>query len=292
MSNFFQLLRINNWIKNLLVLAPLIFSLNIFHITKVIQSLEAFAAFCLISSAIYIFNDILDIEKDKIHPRKKYRPLASGKISILRAFIIALVLTALSLSVSWFLSFNFTLVIFSYLVLNSLYNIKLKTVPLIEAFIIAINFLIRIIAGSVAISVIPTEWIVFVTFFLATMLTFIKRKSEIKVLESKSGEHRSVLKHYNLQTINQLIFISATLTLAGYVLYTINHPLFQNETINWLFYSFIFVAFGLFRFILISDSEQLEKEGDPTILILKDRYLQLTILLWILYVIWAIYFKK
>jgi 4-hydroxybenzoate polyprenyltransferase len=290
MIKYLQLFRINNWIKNLLVLSPLLFSFNIFHLNEVINTIVAFVAFCFISSSIYIFNDISDIEKDKVHPRKKYRPLPSGNISRKKAIILALILFFASFAVSFYISIIFLLVILTYFLLNTLYNYQLKKYPIIEAFTISINFLLRILAGSVAIQVIPTEWIMFVTFFLATMLTFIKRKSELMILDEKSVEHRKVLKYYTIQGLNQLIFISAALTLAGYVLYTISHPMFVYEKINWLFYSFIFVAFGIFRFIHISESNEFDKEGDPTTLLLKDKYLQVTVVLWSIYLIWVMYF--
>ncbi len=288
---YISLLRIKSWVKNLFVFTPLVFSLNLFNEEALLKSLAGFVSFCMLSSVVYIFNDIADIRKDRVHPRKKFRPLASGKVSVTAASIIAgLVLILSAIVMFLFLPDRFILVAGIYFVLNIFYTVIGKRINLVEILLLSSNLVIRVVAGSTAIGVYTSEWIIIVTFFVALMLTFIKRKSELIVLGKHAEEHRRVLKYYTVGILDKLIYISATVTICSYMLYTINDKVTGIFHTDKLIYSVIFVVAGIFRFIQLSENNNYDNEGDPTLLILKDWFLKITILLWILYILFVIYF--
>jgi 4-hydroxybenzoate polyprenyltransferase len=290
MNVFFRLIRINNWIKNIFLFFPLVFSLKLFNVESILHSIIGFFAFSFASSFIYIINDILDIENDKIHPRKQNRPLPSGQISIIRAIVIAFVLVVSSLLLAFHLHMLFFMIVAGYLLLNLAYNFYLKHVNLMDILSIALNFVLRILAGCYAIAVVPSNWIIVVTFFVSLVLIFIKRKSELKVLKDGYTKHRPVLKHYSKEILDKFIQISATITIFAYVMYTLDDVVVRVFKTDKLLYSTVFVVIGLFRFIQLSESERYNNEGDPTLLILKDRFIQLISFLWMVYVILILYF--
>ncbi len=275
-----KLLRANNWIKNLLVFAPVIFSFNLYNKELLFRELLAFIGFCLTASAIYIMNDIVDKKKDAIHPRKKNRPLASGKVKPGVAYLVIFILVAVSFVISQFLSIDYMLVLVLYVILNLAYTTFLKKVNLIEILIVTLFFVLRILAGCAAIQVEPSQWIIMVTFFVAIFLTAIKRKSELIILDKEAGNHREVLKHYSSEFLDFVVYISATITIFGYVLYSMDSRTIETFSNSGLIYSSFFVVLGLFRFIQLSKTSSYNGESDPTFLILKDRFLQLTLLMW------------
>ena len=288
---YITLFRPKSWIKNLFVFSPLFFSLNLFHKAALLYSLEGFIIFCMLSSAIYIFNDIADIQKDRIHPRKKFRPLAAGKISITSAAIVmGLLLITAGILTLLILPVKFRIVAGAYFILNIFYTVTGKKINLVEILLLSSNLVIRVVAGSTAIGVYTSEWIIIVTFFVALMLTFIKRKSELIILGEQAEKHRHVLKYYTVSILDKLIYISATVTICSYMLYTINDRVTEIFHTNKLIYSVIFVVAGIFRFIQLSENNNYDNEGDPTILILKDNFLKIAIILWLLYILSVIYF--
>lgn len=291
MRHFARLLRINNWIKNIFVLFPLVFSLKLLDIISLIHAVLALATFCVISSVIYILNDLKDIEKDKLHPRKKNRPIASGKVSNVSAFITIGLLLFIAIVLLFFLPSNVSFTLITYAILNLAYIYYLKKVFLLDSFIIALNFILRILVGCFAINVVPSNWILVVTFFIALLLTFIKRKSELLIMKEHATKHREVLKFYTVQTLDSYIYICSTATITAYILYTIDTGVIETFGTNKLLYSAIFVIVGIFRFLYLSNSNTYNSEGDPTSLLIKDRYLQVTFFLWALYIIILIYSK-
>lgn len=247
--------------------------------------------FSLISSFVYINNDIKDAEEDALHPRKKFRPIAAGLISKKRAFLIgiALLILAFCLLVIDKLPLTFLGIVLTYLILNILYSFWLKTLPLLELFIVAINFVLRVLAGCAIIAVKPSHWILVVTFFLAFLMVVVKRKSEITQLQGNAVNHRAVLKAYSVGFLNTLVYIAATITITAYLLYSIDPDVVKALGTDWLMYSSLFVLMGVIRFIQISEQGLYEGEGDPTTLLFKDRFLQGTVCCWILYLIGIIY---
>ena len=248
-----HLLRVKSWVKNGFLFLPAIFSLRLLQWDFMCSVLVGSFIFSLISSFVYINNDIKDAEEDALHPRKKYRPIASG------------------------------------LILNILYSFWLKTLPLVELFIVAINFVLRVLAGCAIIAVKPSHWILVVTFFLAFLMVVVKRKSEITQLQGNAENHRAVLKAYSVGFLNTLTYIAATITITAYLLYSIDPDVVKALGTDWLMYSSLFVLMGVIRFIQISEQGLYEGEGDPTTLLFKDRFLQGTVCCWILYLIGIIY---
>ncbi|MFW5803871.1 MAG: decaprenyl-phosphate phosphoribosyltransferase [bacterium] len=289
MRKYFNLFRVNNWIKNIIVIFPIIFSLKLTEIDAVFSIFLAAISFCLASSIVYIINDIIDRERDKFHPRKKNRPIASGNVKVKTALIILSLLALMLLSLILFINTHVVLVIISYLVLNMLYVFVMKNMFLIDTFVIAINFVLRVLAGCYAIYVTPSHWILVVTFFVALFMGFIKRKSELIILKDRAEQHRKSLSGYTVKLLDKYIFITATVTIAAYLLYTIDPVVLKTFESNNIVYSAIFVVIGLFRFIQLSDSDKYESEADPTYLILRDNFIKTTILLWLVYLIVEIY---
>lgn len=290
MNAIIKQLRVKQWIKNFLIFAPLLFSFNLFNKHDLLFSIYTFFCYSLLASFVYIINDIKDIEADKIHPVKKNRPIASGKISIRNAYLMAFAAITLSALLSVLIHKPaLYFILLGYLVLNMFYAYSLKHISIIDCISIAIGFELRILAGCVAIGVVASDFILVVTFFLALLLAFLKRKGEIQSLSSDSSKHRKVLSSYTVPLLDKFIFASATLTIIGYLFYSIDHKIVELVGNDYLKYSLVFVIYGIFRFIQLSDIDVYEKEGDPTTLIYRDRALQLSILTWIVYVTLCLY---
>ena len=283
-------LRIKQWVKNLLIFAPLLFSFKLFNSSDLLLSIYTFISFSFLASFVYIVNDIKDIESDKVHHIKRNRPIASGRISKTNGILLAIVCLSISLSVGLLVNnTKLFIVLSSYLLLNILYAYKLKHISIVDCISIAIGFELRILAGCIAIGVVASDFILVVTFFLALLLAFIKRKGEIKTLADESKHHRKVLGSYTLALLDKFIFASATFTLIGYLFYTIDENVVLKLGNDYLKYSIVFVLYGVFRFIQLTEIDIYQKEGDPTTLIYKDRGLQFSIILWITYVILCFY---
>jgi len=286
-----HLLRVKSWVKNGFLFLPVIFSLRLMQWDNVSSVLLGALVFSLISSFVYIVNDIKDAEEDTLHPRKKNRPIASGQVSKRQAFIIGIGLLILSFSVIFIanLPLEFLAIVLTYLILNLLYSFWLKTLPLIELFIVSINFVLRVLAGCAIIFVPPSHWILVITFFLAFLMVVVKRKSEIIQMQGNAVKHRAALSAYTVGFLSTLIYIAATITITAYLLYSIDPGVEKALGTDWIMYSSMFVLMGIIRFIQISDQGLHEGEGDPTTLLFKDRFLQGTICCWILYLMGIIY---
>jgi decaprenyl-phosphate phosphoribosyltransferase len=285
------MLRPSNWLKNGFIAFPLIFSNNLFNQEKSISVVFCIVAFSCLSSSVYIINDLIDREADKLHFRKSKRPIASGDISLITALITAFLIGSIAFSMVLLLNNLSTVLIFGlYFTVNMLYCIWLKNLNLIESFVIPINFILRILAGCFCILVTPSAWILAVTFFVSLFLTFIKRKSELQIVDHEPEKHRSVLSMSSTDLLNIYIFMCATITIVTYMLYTLESPTLSQETSSRLFFTTPLVLLGILRFIQLSFNSNYAKEGDPTVLIFKDRYLQSIVLIWIILIIGLLYF--
>lgn len=286
-----HLLRVKSWVKNGFLFLPAIFSLRLLQWEFMYSVLIGAFVFSLISSFVYINNDINDAKEDALHPRKKHRPIAAGIISKPQAFLIGIGVLSVAFSTLFFakLPLTFLIILITYLILNILYSFWLKTLPLLELFIVAINFVLRVLAGCAIISVKPSHWILVVTFFLAFLMVVVKRKSEINQLQGNAVNHRAVLKAYSVGFLNTLTYIAATITITAYLLYSIDPAVVKALGTDLLMYSSLFVLMGVIRFIQINEQGLYEGEGDPTTLLFKDRFLQGTVCCWILYLIGIIY---
>ena len=282
MSALLELLRVKSWIKNGFIFLPLVFSLNLLHLDLVSRAAIAFIAFSLACSFIYVINDWVDAEKDLLHPRKKLRPIPSGKISKNNALVIASVTLIGSCALIFFsqLPRAFSIILLVYVLLNLAYSFVLKRINIIEFFVVAVNFVFRVLAGCYVIAVNPTSWILVVSFFLALFLILIKRKSELVMLENGAQAHRAVLANYSQELLDKFIFIVATITITAYLLYTMDVKVQAALHTDKILYSSIFVVLGIFRFIQLSQLKAFDGEGDPTTLLFKDRFTQINLILW------------
>ena len=280
-------MRPRQWTKNVFVFAALVFDRQLTVLSSLERTAIAFAIFCLLSSSVYLINDVMDVEADRHHPIKKNRPIAAGKLPIPVALIIAGLLILISLTASFFLSRGLVIIAVVYLLVNLAYSKWLKHFPLIDVMIIAFGFVLRVVAG---VSVIEVErfspWLYIVMSLLALYIGFGKRRAEMTVLTNESNSsHRKVLDGYSLTLIDQLLTIVSATTLFSYCLYTFSAPNLPENHVMML--TIPFVMYGIFRYLFLIQIKN--KGGEPEELLLKDRPLQVTVLLWGLSVLLIFY---
>lgn len=268
-----KLLRPKQWIKNFFVFGPIIFSNNLLNFNLLIRNVITFISFCLISSNIYILNDIVDKERDKKHPFKCNRPIASGKISLLKAFIIGIVLCLISLILAISLNKYIAIIICLYVLNNIAYSFKIKNIFLIDILSISLGFILRVLAGGISITVQISKWIILCTLFLSLFLGFGKRRNEIIVLGKNASSHRQNLSQYTEKLLDQFINISLTCTIMSYSIYCILGAYSDNFILT-----IIFIIFGILRYYYLMYSKG--AGGNPAEIVLKDKQLFNCILLW------------
>lgn len=245
MFNYIKLMRPFQWYKNFMVFLAIVFSLNFLNSDLIIITVWAFIALCCISSANYIINDFIDLKKDKLHPVKKLRPLASGTVSKFGAILLALVLIAVSLVVSSKINFAFLYMVLLLFALNQVYSLFGRNIVFLDIILISTNFVIRAIAGALAIKVVMSPWLLLCPFFLALFLAVGKRKAELKILGSRAKAHKKVLGDYFMENNNILLGVSMTLLVMSYSFYT-----FFGKFTN-LIYSVPIALFLVFRYLYI-----------------------------------------
>ena len=253
MKKYLKLFRVAQWIKNTFVFVPLLFSLNLFHSGYLLKSFGAFVLFCLLSSIVYIINDIADIEADKLHPIKKNRQIASGKISKVSALNAAAVLAVIVLLLLQFFNVKFMLTAAAYLSINILYSYRLKHVVILDVFLIAAGFMLRVMAGAYAIEVETSSWLILTTMFVSLFLGVMKRRSELKLISNGDDAKvtRKVLVHYSSTFTDQMATVAAAGVIVCYALYTVAQRtvnLFGTEN---MIYTTPFVVFGIFRYMYL-----------------------------------------
>ena len=285
MKNFIDLIRVKQWIKNLFIFAPLVFSKNLFNSNLFLKTFISFILLSLLTSGLYIFNDIIDLENDKHHPVKKERPLAKGYFSKKFAYSTAIIFISLSLLFSLFLDYKLTLIFIFYMLINILYTIYLKRIVIIDVFIIALNFTLRIYSGSIVTGINISSWLVLCTLFLSLFLGFSKRRFEIISLKENANKHREVLSSYSVELLDKIIVVLSTSTILSYALYTVSSET-KEKFGESLVFSIPFVIYGILRYLYLIYKTN---EGEPTKLVTEDIPLLLTILLWIITSILFIY---
>lgn len=273
-------LRPQQWIKNFFIFAPLIFSQNIFEPQLFLKTVIAFLVFCLLSGALYILNDLKDLEEDKNHPLKSKRPLAAGRLKKSHAVLFFVVLSAAALALTLVLNINFLAIALVYFLLQLSYSFWLKHVVILDVFIVAAGFFIRVIAGGYAIEVYMSPWLLICTLLLALFLAMSKRRHELILLEEEASEHRPILKEYSPYLLDQMIAVVTASTVITYCLYTISEETVTKFGTAKLIYTVPFVLYGIFRYLYLV--HQRREGGSPEILVLKDKPLLMDIFLWIL----------
>ena len=285
-TSLLQLIRPQEWVKNLFVFAPLIFSGNLTVGSQVQLACVAFGIFCAASSFVYVLNDLVDRRSDEHHPVKKHRPLPSGRVGVVEAAVLAGTLVVITEAAASTQSFLFWVVVNAYLAISVLYSLYLKRKVIVDVLAIAVGFVLRVLAGAVIIGVIASDWLILCTFLLATFLGFSKRRHELVQLGEAARGHRWVLKLYSIEFLDQMNLITITLTLTCYIFYTIAPETIERFGTRHLLYSVLLVMLGLFRYLFLVHKKD---QGSPVEALYTDRQIVLIILLWGLYMVWWIY---
>ncbi|OQX56376.1 MAG: decaprenyl-phosphate phosphoribosyltransferase [Candidatus Cloacimonas sp. 4484_209] len=283
-------LRPAQWLKNLFVFAGLIFSLSFVKLLPILQSLLGFVIFCLASSAVYIFNDIIDRESDALHNNKKNRPIASGILGIKLAIFVSILLFALSISLSLLLNLYFFSTCLLYIILMIIYSLLLKKIIILDVITIAFGFILRAVAGAVAIKVSISPWLLLTTFLIALFLALCKRRYELTSLGEYAGNHRKTLSQYSPYLLDQMIAVVTASTVVTYSLYTLARETYLKFGTRFLGFTIPFVIYGIFRYLFLIHSKQ--RGGSPESTLLTDKPLLIDILLWGISSIFIIYFSQ
>jgi 4-hydroxybenzoate polyprenyltransferase len=279
-------MRPRQWTKNGFVFFGLIFDKQLFLIDPLLRTIAGFGLFCLISSAVYLFNDIADVEADRNHPEKKFRPIASGKLPVNVAWTAAMILTALALGLGFLLAPVFALFILIYLVTNLLYSLWLKHVSILDVLIISSGFVLRVGAGVALITVERfSPWLYMITALFSLYIGFGKRRAEMNLLSQGASVHRKVFEGYTIPLLDQYITIVSGMTIVAYSFYTFSAPNLPAD--HTMMLTIPFVVYGIFRYLQLIQLGH--AAGSPDEVALKDRPLQLTVLLWGLAVIIIFY---
>ncbi len=289
LKDYVRLLRPNHWIKNIFVFVPLIFSLKLPNLPAITDNMVTFAVFCGVASAVYVFNDIRDVESDRNHPIKKGRPIASGRIGIVHAWIVFFAISAASISVAFTVNLYVGAVVLSYLAMNIFYGLKLKEMVILDVMTIAAGFILRILAGSVAINVYMSHWLLLTTFFISIFMGFAKRRHEIASLGKNATDHRKVLSMYNVKFIDEMTTATAGMSIVFYSLYTIDFEVVSRLGTPNLVYTVPVVVYGLFRYMYLVYVKI--EGGDPVDIVLKDAGVISSVAIWFIMIIAFIYFK-
>ena len=277
-------MRPRQWIKNLILFAGFVFTLNehwrpftpeMWHDLE--RSTAAFILFALLSSAVYLLNDVIDVERDRKHPTKRLRPIAAGELAARTAVTISVVLMASCLVGAFLLRPAFAFIAGGYLVMQFAYVFALKNVPLLDVFVLAIGFVMRAVSGAVVIGVEISPWLYIVTLLGALFLGLCKRRNELVLLDTAAAEHRRSLQTYTPSLLDSLTSIAASSTIMAYSLYTFTSPKLPRS--NLMMLTIPFVIFGMFRYLYLAHSQN--AGGNPEEVFLRDRPLIGTILLWI-----------
>jgi len=276
-SAILKTMRPKQWVKNIVIFAALIFDRQLTKVSSLLPTLAGFFLFCFITGVVYIINDLADLEADRKHPKKRFRPLAAGVLPVRVAQAVAIILLLLAFPLAYWLSREFAAVAGVYFLLNLAYSKWLKHIPLIDVLSIAAGFVLRVIAGVVLIEVERfSPWLYVVTTLGALYLGFGKRRAELALLAGDANAHRRVLNGYTLPFLDQLITIVSSTTIIAYSLYTFSAPnLPPNHT---MMLTIPFVIYGIFRYLYLVQVEH--KGGAPEDLAFTDHPLQLVILLW------------
>lgn len=280
-------LRPEQWTKNLVVLAALAFSKHLFETGPLLRSLLAFAIFCGLSGAVYLLNDVADVERDRLHPVKRLRPVASGQLTVRAAAITAVILGFACLALSFALGRPFAACAAVYLSLNLAYSFRLKEVVIVDVLSVSLGFVLRAVAGAVAIGVEISDWLLICTILLALFLTLAKRRHEITSLNESASGHRKILAEYSPYLLDQMISVVTASLVTAYAFYTTAPDTREKFATDRLVWTLPFVLYGIFRYLYLV--HQKEKGGSPTDILLTDRPLLLVVGLWALAIVAILY---
>lgn len=273
-------MRPKQWYKNLVIFIGIVFSINLLNFNLWVDVLSAFAIFCILSGSIYVLNDILDIDKDKKHPKKCKRPLASGKLKSSQALLFSIILIIGCLYGAYLLNLQFLIISIVFFSLMVIYSFFLKEIIIVDIMVISVGFVLRAMAGAVAIGVLVSPWLIICAFLLALLLALGKRRHELVILKDNAKEHRKILNDYSTDMLDQMINITTASLVMSYSLYTF----FVGKI--YIMITIPFAFYGIFRYIYLVHSKNMG--GEPELLF-KDKGMVLSMILWVILVIIVLY---
>lgn len=291
MKSIIMLLRPHQWLKNLFIFIPLFFDQKLFDWNYLLPSIIAFFAYSFAASGIYCLNDLIDVEADRKHPQKCKRPIASGAVSKIMALFLVLLCILFSLMTICMLEKNRMLMVAGiigvYLIMNIAYCLKLKQKAIVDVFIIAVGFVLRIFVGGFASHIYLSHWIVLMTFLLALFLAFAKRRDDVVLYEDTGVVARKNVNRYNLPFMNQVIGVVSAIMMVCYIMYTVSPDVIERMGSHYVYLTSIFVLAGIIRYLQITIVDV--KSGSPTKVLMRDRFVQCCIAGWILTFIIILY---
>ena len=294
MKSVILLMRPQQWLKNFFIFLPLFFDKHLMDVEYLLPSICAFFAYSFAASGIYCFNDIYDVEADRKHPKKCKRPIASGAISKAQGYLLIFICFAIPFAIigvsDWSIgngALPMAALIGFYIVMNFAYCMKLKQIAIVDIFVIAIGFVLRIMAGSIATGIALSHWIVLMTFLLALFLAFAKRRDDVVMYQENGVLVRKNVNRYNLAFMNQAITLTSGITMVCYIMYTVSPDVIDRFGSHYVYLTSIFVLAGLIRYLQITIVDI--KSGSPTKVLMKDHFIQACIVCWILFFFAIIY---
>jgi decaprenyl-phosphate phosphoribosyltransferase len=287
MLNYIKLMRPHQYVKNSFIFLPAFFALQFNEMKTIIDMSIAFVAFSLLASAVYIFNDYLDIENDRKHPKKRLRPLAAGLVSKPAAIILMCVLIVIAFVIISYQPLYAMQLLGAYFLMNVAYSMRLKHIAIIDVFIIAIGFVLRLFVGSAVSDIKLSMWIVIMTFLLALFMALAKRRDDVLIFLETGTKARKVIDGYNLRLLDSAMMIMSSIVIVAYIMYTTSTEVIERVNSSYLYITSIFVILGILRYLQIAFVEK--NSGSPTRIVLQDRFMQLTIFAWLLSFIWLLY---
>lgn len=287
MTAIIQLMRPHQYVKNLFIFLPLFFSSKITETDLLGNAFIAFMAFSISASAIYTLNDYHDIDEDRMHPRKKHRPIASGAISKPRALIIMLLLFLAGFALITPLSVTAAVILAAYVIMNIAYTFYLKHIAILDVTSIAIGFVLRLWVGAAVVDIHLSMWIVVMTFLLALFMALAKRRDDVLIYLDTGEKMRKVIGGYNLQFLDGAMMIMASVVIVAYTTYTTSPEVVERVQNEYLYLTALFVILGILRYLQIAFVEK--DSGSPTRIVLTDHFMQLTLLAWIVAFAWILY---
>jgi decaprenyl-phosphate phosphoribosyltransferase len=289
-KSYLTLLRVHQWVKNTFIFLPAFFAFQFADSGVLGHLLIAFFAFSFLASAVYIFNDMLDVESDKLHPTKRNRPLASGAVTFPEGTVLMTILAVVGLSIFIFVIKKPTalFLVLVYVVQNFLYTIKLKNISLLDVVLISVGFVLRILVGGAISDTILSHWIIIMTFVLALFLALAKRRDDVFNYEQTGVKARKNIQGYNLTFLDVAITIMATVVVICYIMYCTSDEVVARLGPN-VYFTSLFVIIGVLRYLQLTFVWLIS--GSPTMVLLKNRFLQLILIAWILSFASIIYFK-
>lgn len=289
MKPYIQLIRPKDWAKNMFLFIPVFFAGRFFDVDVILELIGGFFCFSLVASTIYIINDYRDIEDDRKHPVKKLRPLAAGTVSKSAGILIAVIFLIAGMAGAWFIRDKFLFVLSIYFLLNLGYSFGLKNIPILDIIIVSIGFVLRVKAGAVIALVGLSEWLTIMVFLLALFMAIAKRRDDVLLKLSSGDDMRKAVKGYNLDFINTALSLICAVIIVAYLMYATSPDIEARLQTYRLYYTCLFVLAGIFRYLQLIYVQQ--DSQSPTKILYKDRFIQATIILWVISFYLILYVK-